>query len=72
MKITDKTEWGRNFAEVGNFDWHWAIETYLTEPFVTVLEAKPQRYRRMLNTIHSLGTTLLQIGTLIPELVKAR
>jgi len=20
MKITDKTEWGRNFAEVGNFD----------------------------------------------------
>jgi len=44
----------------------------LTERFVTALEAKPQFYRRILNTIGSLGTTLLPSGTLIPQLVKAR
>jgi len=36
------------------------------------LEAEPQVYRRIPNTICSLGTTLLQSGTLIPQLVKAR
>jgi len=35
------------------------------------LEADPQVYRRILNTICSLGTTLLQSSTLIPKLVKA-
>jgi len=34
------------------------------------LEAEPQVYRRILNTICSLGTTLLQSGTLIPKLFK--
>jgi len=47
-------------------------ETYLTERFVTALEAEPQFYRRILNTIGSLGTALLQSGTLIPKLVKPR
>jgi len=46
------------------------LETYLTERFVTALEAEPRVYRRILNTICSLGTTLLQSGTLIPKLVK--
>jgi len=32
------------------------------------LEAKPQVYRRILNTICSLGRTPLQSGTLIPKL----
>jgi len=45
---------------------HRATETYLTERFVTVLGAEPEVYRRILNTISSLGTTLLQSGTLIP------
>jgi len=36
---------------------------YLTERFVTALEAEPQVYGRILNTICSLGTTLLQSGT---------
>jgi len=44
----------------------------LTERFVTALETEPQVYRCTLNTICSLGTTLLQSGTLIPKLVKAR
>jgi len=56
----------KNFAEVRNFARHRATETYLTERFVTALEAEPQGYRRILNTICSLGTTLLQSGTLIP------
>jgi len=42
----------------------------LTEGFGTALEAEPQVYRHILNTICSLGTTLLQSGTLIPNLVK--
>jgi len=49
-----------------------ATETYLTERFVTALEAESQVYRRVLNTICSLGTTLLQSGMLNPKLVKAR
>jgi len=36
------------------------------------LEAEPQVDIRILSTICSLGTTLLQSGTLIPELVKPR
>jgi len=43
-----------------------ATEAYLTERFVTVLEVEPQVYRRILNTICSLGTTLLQSGRLTP------
>jgi len=43
---------------------------YLTERFGTALEAAPQVYLRILNTISSLGTALLQSGTLIPKLVK--
>jgi len=62
----------RNFPEVRNFAWHLATETYLTERFVKALEAEPQVYRRILNTICLLGTTPLQSGTLIPKLVKAR
>jgi len=46
-----------------------ARETYLTERFVTALEADPQVYRRILNNICSLGTTPPQSGTLIPKLV---
>jgi len=38
---------------------HRAADTYLTERFVTALETEPQVYRRILNTICSLGTTLL-------------
>jgi len=34
--------------------------------------SKPQVYIRILNTVCSLGTTLLQSGTLIPEVVKPR
>jgi len=37
----------------------------LTERFVTALEDDAQVYRRILNTICSLGTTLLQRGTLM-------
>jgi len=36
------------------------------------LEAEPQVYRRILNTICSLGATLLQSGSLIPKVIKAR
>jgi len=73
-KITDKT----NRSEISqrseiSLDTHRATETYLTERFVTALEAEPQvYYRRILNTICSLGTTLLQSGTLIPKMVKPR
>ena len=45
---------------------------YLTKLFVTALEAESQVYRRILNTICSLGTTLVQSGTLISKLVKPR
>jgi len=44
----------------------------LTEVFVTALEAETRVYRGIPNTICSLGTTLLQSGTLLPELVKPR
>jgi len=44
----------------------------LNRKFVTALEAEPQVDIRILNTVCSLGTTLLQSGTLIPELVKPR
>jgi len=36
------------------------------------LEAEPQFYRHILNTIGSLGTTLLQSGTLIPKTGQAQ
>ena len=54
----------------GWFGWHRATETYVTERFVTALEAAPQVYIRILNTISSLGKALLRSGTLIPKLVK--
>jgi len=44
----------------------------LNRKFFTRLEADPQVYRRILNTICSLGTKLLQSGTPIPKLVKPR
>jgi len=47
------------------------MQTYFTARFVTALEAEPQVYRRI-HTICSLGTKLLQSGTLIPKLVKPR
>jgi len=62
----------RNFAKVRNFASRRATETFLTEHFVTALEAEPQLHRRIICSICSLGTTLLQSGTIVPKLVKAR
>jgi len=58
--------------KVRNFAWHRATETFSTERFVTALEAEPQVYICILNTVCSFGTALLQSGTLISKLVKPR
>ena len=59
------TAWAPHWGVWSAADTALATETYLTERFVTALEAEPQVYRRILNTICSLGATLLQSGTLI-------
>jgi len=68
-KITDKKIIGQKFRRGQKCRLAPAYRSLLNRTFVTALEAELQAYRRILNTIRSLGTTLLQSGTLIPKLV---